>query len=176
MSDTVRFIFVVLHIFAAIVWVGGAMFLALVLVPVSRGVQPPVAGRQFLRLAATRFRGVAWVLLATLVVTGIIVMEGRDIGFSRWDDPGFFATETGRTLLIKMALVLVLLALSAIHDYVLGPRVTALMDAAAPGQPPGMQAVRLRKRLIMLARLNMLVALAIVVLGIMLVRGVPWRA
>lgn len=41
------------------------------------------------------------------------------------------------------------------------------------GTPPGSQAVCLRKRLIMLARLDMLVALAIVVLGIVLVRGVP---
>ncbi len=168
-----QFIVVVIHIFSAIIWIGGAIFLALVMVPVARGMEPPAVGLMFLRKAAVRFRGIAWILLAILVVSGALALEGRGIGFDRFNDEGFWSTEIGTALLVKFVLVGVLLVMSGFHDFVLGPRVSDLIQQVGRGQPPPPSTVAARKRLVMLARINLLVAIATAVVGMMLVRGVP---
>lgn len=168
-----QFIIVVVHIFSAIMWIGGAIFLALVMVPVARGMEPPAVGMLFLRRAAIRFRGIAWVLLAVLVVSGAAALEGRGIGFDRFAEEGFWSTETGKALLVKLVLVGLLLAISGFHDFVLGPRVSELIRQAPRGEQPPPATVTARKRLVVLARANLLIALAAAVVGMMLVRGVP---
>ncbi len=168
-----QFIVVVVHVFSAITWIGGAVFLALVMVPVARGMEPPAIGMLFLRRAAIRFRGIAWVLLALLVVSGALALEGRGIGFDRFTEDGFWSTQTGTVLLTKIVLVGVLLVISGFHDFVLGPRVAELIQQAGRGQPPPPSTVAARKRLVILARFNLLVAIAAAVVGMMLVRGVP---
>jgi copper resistance protein D len=168
-----QFVVVVVHVFSAIIWIGGAIFLALVMVPVARGMEPPAMGLIFLRKAALRFRGIAWVLLALLVVSGALALEGRGIGFDRFTDNGFWSTEIGSALLLKIVLVGVLLVMSGIHDFILGPRLAAAMQLVPRGEQPPASVVSARKRLIMTARLNLLVAIVVAVLGLMLVRGVP---
>jgi uncharacterized membrane protein len=168
-----QFIIVAVHIFSAVTWIGGAIFLALVMVPVARGMDPPAMGLVFLRRAATRFRGIAWVLLALLVVSGALALEWRGIGFDRFNDEGFWSTEIGTALLVKIVLVGVLLVMSGFHDFVLGPRVAELIRQVGRGQPPPPSTVAARKRLVMLARINLLIAIATAVVGMMLVRGVP---
>jgi len=41
------------------------------------------------------------------------------------------------------------------------------------GQQPPKEAARARKRLVMIARLNLLIAITVAILGLMLIRGVP---
>ena len=168
-----QFIVVVIHVFSAIMWIGGAIFLALVMVPVARGMEPPAMGMLFLRRAAIRFRGIAWVLLAALVVSGAAALDGRGIGFDRFTEGGFWSTEIGTALLIKFVLVGVLLVISGFHDFVLGPRLTELIQQVPRGEQPPPSTVAARKRLIVLARFNLLVAISAAVVGMMLVRGVP---
>lgn len=67
-----QFAVVTVHVFSAVIWIGGAIFLALVMVPVARGMEPPHMGLLFLRRAPLRFRGIAWVLLGLLVVSGVL--------------------------------------------------------------------------------------------------------
>lgn len=172
MKETWLFIFVAVHALSAIAWVGGMIFIAAVLVPLARRMQPPGSGMTFVRAAATRFRRVAWPLLATLVLSGIVILEIKGIGFSRWGDASFWRSEVGRVLLIKGVLVGLLLALSSYHDFVLGPRVARLIETADGSQPSEIAATA-RRRLVQLARLNLLLALAIVVLGLMVLRGIP---
>jgi uncharacterized membrane protein len=172
MKEQVTFALTVIHVLAVIGWVGGGIFLAAVVVPVSRGMQPPGVGVRFLRLAATRFRGLAWGLLLTAVISGLVLLQYSGIGFTVvLEEPG--EGDLVRTFRIKYALVAVLLALSFFHDFVLGPRVAAAMDALQPGEerPPALVAAR--RRLIMLARVNLVLALAVVVVGLMIVRGIP---
>lgn len=168
-----QFLVVVVHVFSAIIWIGGAIFLALVMVPIARGMEPPAMGLMFLRKAALRFRGIAWVLLALLVVSGAAALEGRGIGFDRFSEDGFWSTEIGAVLLFKFALVGVLLVMSGIHDFVLGPRLAEAMSLVPRGEHPPASIGDARKRLIMLARLNLAIAIMVAVVGLMLVRGVP---
>ena len=159
--------------FSAIAWIGGAIFLAFVMVPVARGMEPPTVGMMFLRRAAIRFRGLAWILLAVLVVSGAAALETRGIGFDRFTEDGFWSTSIGTALAVKIVLVGILLVMSGIHDFILGPRVAEAMQSVPRGQDPPAGAVAARKRLVMLARLNMLVAISVAIVGLMLVRGVP---
>ncbi|MBX6378285.1 MAG: DUF4149 domain-containing protein, partial [Clostridia bacterium] len=73
----------------------------------------------------------------------------------------------GRALVLKLALVVVILALSTVHDFAVGPRATA----AARADPASAAAVRLRRLASRLGRLNLLLALAVAALAAALVRG-----
>jgi len=168
-----QFLVVVVHVFSAVIWIGGAIFLALVMVPVARGMEPPAMGLIFLRKAALRFRGIAWILLTLLVVSGLLALESRGIGVDRFTEDGFWSTEIGTALGVKIVLVGILLVISGIHDFILGPRLAEAMQQIPRGQQPPDSLVAARKRLVMLARLNLLIAISVAVLGLMLVRGVP---
>lgn len=130
-------------------------------------------GLKFLHKAALRFRGIAWVLLALLVVSGAAALEGRGIGFDRFSEDGFWSTEIGTVLLFKFVLVGVLLVMSGIHDFILGPRLAEAMSQVPRGERPPASIVGARKRMIILARLYLAVAITAAVVGLMLVRGVP---
>jgi hypothetical protein len=61
------------------------------------------------------------------------------------------------------------LLVSAVHDFSLGPRATV----AIAKDPTSAEAERFRRRASVLGRLNALLALALVALGVILVRGWP---
>ncbi len=119
-------------------------FIALVLVPVVRPLEPALRAR-LVHAAGVRFRAVAWIALALLVASGLLNL---------WARPYLLAVPRFH---VKLALVVLALALSVVHDFVLGPR------AGAPGADPA-----LRARASWVARLNMGLALVIVVLGLAL--------
>ena len=81
-----QFLVVVVHVFSAIIWIGGSIFLTLVMIPVARGMEPPAMGFLFLRRAALRFSGIVWVLLALLAISGALALDGRGIWsvWGRW--------------------------------------------------------------------------------------------
>ncbi|MFQ5899208.1 MAG: DUF4149 domain-containing protein [Candidatus Methylomirabilia bacterium] len=134
------------HVLAAVVWLGGMLFIALVLVPVARGIQDPALRSHLIGQAGRRFRTVGWVALGLLLVTGVASLSSR---------PWLLRF---RLLHAKLALVLVALILSVVHDFILGPRVTRL--------PP--KADGSRRLVSVLARVNVLVVLTIVLLGLAL--------
>ena len=135
-----------IHVLAAVTWLGGMLFIALVLVPVSRRVQDFYLRVDLISQTGKRFRTVGWIALTLLVATGLVILFRRP-----WllQVPAFQ---------LKAALVVLALGLSALHDFVLGPRVGRL--------PPGDTAPR--KRLSWMARINVLIVLTIVLLGLSL--------
>ena len=134
-----------IHVLSAITWIGGMLFIALVVVPVTRRMNNASLCRNLIQQMGVRFRTVGWIALTLLVVTGLINL---------WIYP--FLLSSPR-FLWKLGLVIWALLLSAIHDFVLGPR------AGAPGAD---DAARLRASWI--ARINMAVAIVIVLLGLSL--------
>ena len=141
MALTLRFV----HVLAAIAWIGGMLFVALVLVPVVRGLKDPALRTRLVQESGVRFRAVGWIALGLLLVSGL---------GNLWLRPGLLALPRFH---LKLGLVVIALALSAVHDFVLGPRAGRL------GADP-----RLRVRASWLARLNLVVVLAIVLLGLAL--------
>jgi hypothetical protein len=68
---------------------------------------------------------------------------------------------------IKLLFIAAVLILSALHDFVIGPRATVLGRA----NPTSLETIRLRRQSAWLGRFNLLLALFIVALGVVLVRG-----
>jgi uncharacterized membrane protein len=136
-----------LHVLSAITWVGGMLFIALVLVPTVRALGDPTVRTRVIRESGRRFRTVAWGALAVLALTGLVNL---------WLQPFLLRSPRfhGKLGLVGLALIL-----SAFHDFVLGPR------AGAPGADPSA-----RVRASWIARINVLVVLAIVALGLSLFR------
>ena len=159
---------VFIHVLSAVAWVGGMLFLVMVLVPLSRReTKAGGAAGELLRQSTQKFLPVAWLAMALLAATGIY------IGWDHWGvRPGNFFSTDGhffRTLQIKTGLFLVVIALSLVHDFLLGPRVlTRLESAPIPdGSTPGKGA---RVLLLTLARINLLAVLVILVLAVLLIR------
>ncbi|GLC23826.1 DUF4149 domain-containing protein [Roseisolibacter agri] len=163
---TPYWIAVTVHVLAALGWLGGMFFLALVGAPVLRQVEPPALRQQLFQQLGLRFRTVGWALLATLLATGLLVLHYR--GLLRWSGvlgaPAFWRTATGHALAAKLAAVTVMLTVSLVHDFVLGP-VAGRLAAGSPS------ALRLRRRAAWLARVNALVGVVLVVAAMRLARG-----
>jgi copper resistance protein D len=137
----VRFV----HLLAVMTWVGGMLFIALVLVPVTRGLEDRALRTRLVQVSGRRFRAVGWIALGVIVASGLGNLALRPELL--WA-PRFQA---------KATLVVVALILSAVHDFVLGPR------AGRPGAEASARVVAS-----WMARLNVVVALAIVALGLAL--------
>ena len=158
-----------LHILAATAWVGGMLFLVLVVVPWLRRGGAVQAGT-FLRETGERFRNVGWVCFAIVLVTGTFNLWVRGVRLGDFARPEWLSSPFGKTVLLKLGAFLLVLAVSAVHDFVIGPRATD----AITRDPRSPEAAQLRRRASLLGRLNALLALVLVALGVMVVRGGPW--
>ena len=132
---------------AAITWIGGMLFIALVLVPAARRLEDQALRARLVQTTGLRFRTVGWVAIGVLVVTGLLNL---------WMHPVLLSSTRFHW---KLGLVVLALILSAFHDFVLGPR------AGARGADPSA-----RVRASWIARINVLVVLVIVALGLSLFR------
>ena len=158
-----------LHVLAATVWIGGMLFLVLVVVPwLRKGTHSNPAA--FLRESGERFRNVAWICFGVLVVTGTFNLWVRGVRLSDFGRTEWLESPFGKTVLVKLSAFLFVLVVSAVHDFVVGPRATA----AIAKDPRSTQARTERRRASLLGRINVLLALMIVAAAVMLVRGVPW--
>ena len=137
-----------LHILAAITWIGGMLFVALVLVPVTRRLEDAALRARLFHAVGLRFRAVGWIALGVLVATGVVHL---------WRHPFLLASPRFH---VKLGLVALALILSALHDFILGPR------AGAPGADPAARVLAS-----WVARANVLVVLAVVWLGLSLFRS-----
>ncbi len=164
---------VFINLLAAMTWIGGTLFLVMVMVPLSlRSIHPPELGIRVLTQAARRFRIVAWASIILLVITGAFIATDH------WRiTPTLFLSSGShfvKVLQIKVGLVALIIVLSAVHDFVLGPRIgKALERARSGGGEPSPGLTRARFGLVWLARFNLLLVLVIVALAIIMTRGFP---
>jgi uncharacterized membrane protein len=159
-----------IHVLAAMVWVGGMAFLAAVIVPTIR--HPDWRGRaaSLIAISGRRFKHIGWGSLLILIATGITNLTFRGLG-PALTTSAFWEASFGQILLWKLHLVVLVLLLSAIHDFYIGPRAVAAWES----NPNAPSTRRLRKAASWMGRINFLLALAIVALAVMLLRGAPWQ-
>lgn len=153
---------VILHILAAVSWVGGMIFLSLVLAPLVRSRKAVPEFMALFRSAALRFRPIVWVAIAILVMTGPMLLSLRGVAVaspSSW--PGI--------VIVKLTLVALLLLLTLLHDLVLGPQVSRVSAIPESKRTAGEQVVFKTAR--WLPRLSLLIALAVVMTAAMLARS-----
>ncbi|MDH4098240.1 MAG: hypothetical protein OEY21_03000 [Nitrospira sp.] len=147
-------VLVALHILAAIAWIGGMMFLSLVLAPLVRSRKAVPEVMALFRSAALRFRILVWVAIGILLTTGPMLLAQRGIDITNpatW--PGIVT--------IKLGLVTLLLVLTFSHDLLSRPKVSQGSAISAASRTAWEQTVVQTAR--WLPRLSLLVSLAVVV-------------
>lgn len=134
------------------------IFLTLVVVPVERRVEDPKLRYELVNKIGTRFKYLGWASIAVLLVTGLYN------ALQKVTLESLFTTSYGKTLVLKLLLVLIMLALSALHDFYLGPRLVER------GKEKG-QVMRLARFLTVLARGNLFLGLLVMLLAVTLRSG-----
>jgi len=160
--STFWFAVTALHILAAIAWVGGMMFLSLVLAPLVRSRKAAPEFMALFRSAALRFRPIVWAAIALLLITGPMLLSRRGIHVTEpasW--PGIVT--------VKLTLVGLLLLLTLLHDLILGPRVSRVSAIPESQRTSGEQMVFKTAR--WLPRISLLLALGVVMAAAMLARS-----
>jgi len=160
MADTIP---VWVHILAMAVWVGPQFFMFIVTVPALRVIEDSETRLRVLRLVTTRFGWLAWSAMVILVLTGISNV------FDHEDESPIsvlnFDYRYSWILFTKMALVAAIIALTALHSFVVGPWQMELAERADKGSE---EEARLRRTGIALSSLNLLLSLAAVFAGALL--------
>ena len=155
------------HILAAAVWIGGIVFLSVVLLPVTRRPEYLNIASSLFHWTGVRFRVVGWICLGVLLMTGTYIIHFR--GFDSIDFWRNLSAQgaIGFAFVIKVLLVVVIFILSAVHDFLIGPRAMKLWQEA-PSSP---RALSMRRLAGWMGRINLLLALIVLVMAIVIVRG-----
>ena len=143
-------VIVAVHLLAAAVWVGGTVALVFVAVPVIVRLEGE-ARATALKSLGKRWRPIGYGALGAAVVTGLLLadddLDGASAGF-------------GVVLAVKMAAVALMIGMSVLHDYVLGPRLAAQVRAGEPATE--------RPRLVLVGRIAFVLTIAVPILGVTL--------
>lgn len=160
------------HVLAALFWLGGMFFLAAVGAPTLRKVEPAELRARLFHDLGMGFRRPAWWAIGILIVTGVWILHLR--GVLRWEilgDPSWWGTQWGRALLWKLVSVALMVGLSAVHDFVLGPRSSRAAGIMGEGETGADQADKLRRQAALLARVTGVVGLVLIYWATRLARG-----
>ena len=151
-----------IHLLAAMSWIGGMIFLSLVLAPLVRSRKAAPEFMALFRLSALRFRFIVWTAIALLLSTGPILLHQR--GLSLFDAGGW-----PQVLRVKLGLVGLLLLLTFAHDLLLGPRVRNISAISASARSIWEQT--LFRTASWLPRVALLLALGVIFAAALLVRS-----
>ena len=108
-----------IHVLSATFWVGGMLFLTVVLAPVLRSEPGKPETYEFFKKVAQRFRHGVWVAILFLVSTGTLLLFNQ-VSF------GIPIRQWPNVILLKLAIVLGLIVVAGLHDLIIGPRAGAL--------------------------------------------------
>jgi len=146
------------HVISAIFWIGGMLFLTLVVAPFLKSIPDPMERSRIYQFVGKKYRLFGWAAIIVLLVTGPVMLF-KLYGLAPAD---YFSTELysngfGRALAFKLAFVFIIVVSSFTHDFFFGPR------------------ARNSPRYSMIAKVfgrgNLLIALVIVVLAVILRAG-----
>ncbi|HKP19306.1 MAG TPA: DUF4149 domain-containing protein [Gaiellaceae bacterium] len=150
MPHWLEIVFVVVHVLAATVWVGGTVALTFIAVPVIRRLTGETR-QQAMRGLGERWRPIGWSALLVLVATGI------PLASEVLPDGGAAAAAVFG---VKAGSFVALVCVAYLHDFVLGPR---LAREIREGRPE-----RSRRPLVVVGWTSFTLTLALPTLGVVL--------
>ena len=115
-----------LHVTAAVVWIGGNLILAMVIVPYFKKSAAPVERIRILTRIGKQFEPIVWVCVIILIFSGLFNVF-RAVGGDTEAVKLFM-----RTLGIKLILFLILAILTWFHGFIMGPRLRQAVEALDP--------------------------------------------
>jgi uncharacterized membrane protein len=105
-----------LHVFAAAAWIGFMVFFSAVVVPLLRRAELRATAPVLLRMLGQRYRVLGWIALTTLIVTGLMNLQFRGFTWAVLSQSEFWAHGFGQLLAWKLALVVVVLVMTLMHE------------------------------------------------------------
>jgi putative copper export protein len=112
-----------LHLLSLSLWLGGIIFIAITLMPALWGAWSLDRSRALVKLLP-RFSVIALASVAVVALSGAF---NADVHLTSWDQ--FVNTTYGRTLIIKILLVLAMILVSAYHAFRLRPALSTALRA-----------------------------------------------
>lgn len=151
---------VYLHILAAILWIGGMLFMIVALIPAIKN-HPDKA--KLIQSVGIKFRNSGWIALVILLLTGFFNLHMRGWG----SDPDFWSNYWGKLGIYKIIIFIIIVGLSIYHDFFVGIKaVKVWMEGKEQKKSDD-----LRKQARWLGRINFLLGLIALFLGILMVRS-----
>ncbi|MDR3782702.1 MAG: CopD family protein [Candidatus Nitrosotalea sp.] len=153
------------HLIAASIWVGGSIFIGIVLAPLLKTISDSIEGRLSIMIRVGRkFNKIGVPSLIVLIATGIYNSTGFIVNPSL-----ILSTNYGIILLIKIILVIILLITFAIHVRLIRTEIERKIESK---QLSGEFLQKLRSKIIMLGRLTVILSLAILLMAALLHSGI----
>ena len=143
-----------LHIIGVSFWIGGMLFLPMVLLP---SIKDHPDRRNLLMATGLKFRFAGYIVLALLLVTGILNIYLRGIDLS-WKF--LVVSRYGKLVILKLVLFLLMLTVSFVHDVQARKRLLSDEEKA-----------RFKVIARWSGRILLLISLAMAFIGVVLSRG-----
>jgi len=148
------YISVWLHIIGGAFWIGGMLFLPLVLLP---GIKDHPDRKNLLMATGLKFRFYGYIVLAMMFITGLLNIFLRGLSFSF---NFFIMTRYGQLVELKIILFVLMITISLLHDLIVGRKAVEQMEN---------QNIKLIAR--WTGRLLLLIALVMAYIGVVISRG-----
>lgn len=153
------------HLVASAIWVGGSIFLGVILSPILRQVTPNIEERlRLMILVGRRFNKIAIPSLIVLVATGIYNSRVLLANYTLLDDSSY-----GVFLVVKMTLVAMLVVVYLTHVRMIRQDV---VDKIMSKNMEESELKRLRIKIIILGEITVVLSIAILFFAALLDAGV----
>jgi putative copper export protein len=116
------YISVWLHIIGGAFWIGGMLFLPLVLLP---GIKDHPDRKNLLMATGLKFRFYGYIVLAMMFITGLLNIYLRGLSFSF---NFFIMTRYGQLVELKIILFVLMITISLLHDLIVGRKAVEQME------------------------------------------------
>jgi putative copper resistance protein D len=146
-----------LHVLAAILWIGGMLFLTLIIAPFLKSLNDRKQQSFLYQMVGTRYRFWGWISIVILLITGPLNLYLMGISPLAIFNPTFHGTDYGFALMMKLGFVFIIVVSSILHDFWLGPK--------ARNSPEYTKVARI------FGRSNLVIALLIVIFAVFLRTG-----
>ena len=168
MENTLHIIAVWTHILGIALFVGPQFFLAFAWVPAARMIPDQRVRAQLTRTLTRRFGWIGGIGLVLIVLAGGYLIGNWRKYYAQPDDLSFTEIRYGVIFIVKMMLLLVMLAIVGLHTFMVGPRLADAIDAEVAGTGTAEETRRARMLSMLFSISGLVLALAIMVLGVMM--------
>lgn len=153
------------HLVAASIWVGGSIFIGIVLAPLLKTISDSVEGRLSIMIRVGRkFNKIGVPSLIILIASGIY----NSVGFVSKPEM-ILSTNYGIVLLIKVILVVALIITFAIHVRLIRFEIERKIESKELSTE---LLQKVRSKIIMLGRITVLISVAILLMAALLHSGI----
>jgi len=153
------------HLVAASIWVGGSIFIGIVLAPLLKTISDSIDGRLSIMIRVGRkFNKIAVPSLIILIVTGLYNSSGYLTRPSL-----FLTTNYGLVLVAKIVLVIILIVTFIIHVRMIRTKVEKQIESKELSEDA---IQKLRSKIITLGRITVIVSVAILLMAALLRSGI----